>query len=218
MEIDWLTVRNTRSVEERSQAILEMISACTPGDPVFLSDCIVKAGNEGAHVLMELEALETKALVSRTAPMTWKILCLKDEWGKPPKPGSKIVKVAPTGFKRRDGKMVGSEERNVAILDGSYAEKFEIRTEYIVDEKGCIECSFTDAGYFLRRWGVHPKSNRTMITYPETSREPVDYPNGEPGEKRHCHYWRYKEMSKDAYEKLPTRVAEQRTENSHGRK
>lgn len=199
MSIDFLALSQIRDVKTQAQLAREMIAADPDG--IYLSDVLIRAGYEGGVVLIELAKLETTALRSRRKPQTWNIFVLRDQWGNVPGPGDKVIKID----KRPD--LGTSGNRNIAKLDGSYAERYEDRIEYEVDEKGCITCTFTDAGHFLNLWGVHGRTNRTMTTKPEHSEEPCDCPGGG---KKHVWYWRYKEVTAAEYEKLPRRKGEQR--------
>lgn len=91
---------------------------------------------------------------------------------------------------------------NAAMIDGSFSERFEANRRYVVDEKGCIQCRFTDAGYFLQHWGVHFRTNRGMCGKPEISKEPC---KTRTGEMLHVWYWRYAEVDAAQYAKLSPR-------------
>lgn len=203
MEIDWNTLDKKADILRKADYVEEVIAQCTPGNPLFLSDPIVKGGAEGAIVLKALAEHEESDKDALIPPMKWKILVMRDEWGNVPNPGDRVYKVNKINtHKKGTGKTVSARERNLAIMDGSYSKIFEQRTEYIVDEKGCIEAPFTDAGHFLWTRGVHPKSNRPITTYRATSSEPVLAPDGN---MLHIHYWLYKEATPEVYEKLPIR-------------
>ena len=204
MDFDWKLIKNTRSITERTQLVRNTINACKPGENVFLSDCILRAAQEGVFALMELAAQEEKALRNRQTPMLWKILCLKDEWGNIPNPGDKIIKTETVNMKDAEGNFVTSSEVNVALNDGTYGKQFQETTEYIVDEKGCIECSKNDAVYFINRYGVHPRSGKPFSSRKEHSTEPV---LREDGQKMHVWYRRFKEIEPTEYEKLPKRYS-----------
>jgi hypothetical protein len=201
MDMDWAGLAQLQDIVQKTDRAREVIADCKPGEPLFLSTAVVKRDADSSVVLKELAIEEESSLLSRRDPMIWKILVLKDEWGNVPNPGDKVVKVTPKPLKRGDA-VIPIDERNVAMMDGSYKDLYEDRREYIVDEKGCIDCSFTDAVYFLSTRGKHLKSNRPMTTMHEMSTEPVLAPDGN---KLHVHYWLYKEMTKESYEKLPLR-------------
>lgn len=202
MDISWKTVKNADNVMARSAAVKEMIAACKPGQNIYLTDCIVRSAYEGVYVLMELAKLEETALMSGRAPMKWKLLCMLDEWGNVPNPGDKVIKTQSINMKNADGTLVKPVERNIAINDGSYGELFEHKTEYVVDNKGCIECSKTDAVHFLHRYGVHSRTNRAMTTRRATSTEPV---LRRDGQRMYVHYRRFKEVEPKNYEQLADR-------------
>jgi hypothetical protein len=170
-------------------------------DVPYLSDILIRGGGVGQPVLEELEAMESEAIMSRDADslMKWKLKVIRDEWGNPPRPGDKVIKINKLPLNKR-GKSLPPDELNLAMLDGSYAKRFEKHVPYTIDEKGCIECSFTDAGYFLIHHGIHGKTERTMNTKEEHSTEPVDAPNGS---KIHVWYWRFMEVDAEDYKNLP---------------
>ena len=202
MEINWDVLRLAQGTRARSERVSEMLDKCTdPADPIFLSNCIIKAATEAPPVMIEMAAREDERLKARQDPMLWKILVLRDEFGNIPNPGDVVVKVNKKPMKRGT-KPISSKERNMAILDGSYSEKFENRIEYVVDEKGCIECSFTDAVHFLNLWGVHLKTGRTMTTKKEHSTDPCEAPGGR---MLHVHYYRYMEQTRESYNLRPGR-------------
>jgi hypothetical protein len=201
---------NVHDVNELSRRINNLISNCPKDDPIFLSDAILQirsGNNNGAQeVFIALEANE-KAGSWDNKPMTWKILVIRDEWNNIPNPGEKVVKVNKKPFVQADGKPYPPNYLNTAIATGRYAEEFETRKEYIVDEKGCIECPFTDAVHFLNLWGIHPRGGHQITLKPELSSEPVRFidDGSEDGQKLHVWYHRYMEMTKESYAKLPPR-------------
>jgi len=205
MEIDWNGLQKISEIEKKSKMVDEIVAGCEPGDPIYLSDCIVRGGADGAIVLMSLAEQEEFAKSEMLTPMMWRLLVIRDEWDNVPNPGDIVYKVTMKPLKKGSGnatKAISSGARNLAKMDGSYSEQFETRRPYIVDEKGCILCSFTDAGYFLHTRGMHSKSNRPMTTQKSPSAEPVLAPDG----KMHLvHYYLYKEITAEAYEKLPNR-------------
>jgi hypothetical protein len=152
--------------------------------------------------LLSLAHQEQNALTEQRKPMMWRLLVIRDEWGNVPNPGDVVYMVTPRSLKRGE-KLIPVGDRNVAMMDGSYSDTYEHKRPYTVDEKGCISCSFTHAGSFLHTRGMHSKSNRPMTTYKSPSEEPVMAPDG----KMHLiHYYLYKEITKEAYEKLPKRA------------
>ena len=214
MEIDWNGLAKISDIYDKTVMVDGVIAKCEKDDPIFLSDCIVRGGAAGSTVLKSLALQEEKALKERRDPMLWKIYVIRDEWGNVPNPGEPVYKVNKSDLKRGD-KLVSGNEMNVAMMDGSYSEQFEDRRPYEIDEKGCIECSFTDAGSFLQTRGMHAKSNRPMTTYKSPSSEPVKAPDG----KMHLiHYYLYREITKEAYENLPKRAKSNKPKVGHAKK
>ncbi|MCP4548681.1 MAG: hypothetical protein GY835_19665 [bacterium] len=204
MDIDWVALKKEENPIERSKMIQGWINRCTPNDPIFLSDCILRGSSIGLYVLEELAAAENRAIQTRGEPMLWNIFVICDKWGKEPLPGETVFKINKKSLKHANGDIIPPGERNLAIIDGSYEELFEDHRPYVVDDKGCIQCSFTDAGHFLNLWGVHAKTNRAMVPHKKKSPEPVDHPDGG---QQFEYNWLYKEMTKDMYEALPKRKA-----------
>ena len=215
MKLDYDILMGKPDILAKSKYVDEVIAGCEPGDPLFLSDAIVRGGREGSTVLYGLALQEEKALLERKEPMLWKLLVIQDEWGDIPQPGDIVYKVNKKSLKRGK-KLISSNELNVAKMDGSYDKLFEERRPYVVDAKGCIECSFTDAGHFLQTRGKHSVSNRPITTQRDISTERFETPDGR---QRHIHYWLYREITKKEYETLPDRKPEKDKYkgNSNGR-
>lgn len=212
MKINWNELKKIDDPAERSEYIQAIIRSCAPDDPIFLTDCLIRAGAEGVYVLMELATQEKDALMNGSEVMKWKIQVLCDEWGHKPMQGDSTYKINKRSLKR-NGKAIPAHEINTAILDGTYTELFEPKRWYPIDKKGCIECTFTDAAAFINIWGVHPVTKRPCMfnKRKETSGEPLDYDGTRFGVqvkkenlgKKHVHYWRYMEADKERYDGLP---------------
>ena len=198
-KIDPNKYKEIRKQKEQRDFVRSLASSCSAGDPIQLSDLIANKTGWGGSALMYLGTMAQRR-GDVAADMTWKIKVLRDEWGNKLGPGDVVVKRTPRPLIDELGASVKPQEMSVAMLDGSYEEKYIIKTKYEVDEKGCIECGFTDAVYFMHNYGLHEKTGRVLSTKEEHSREPVDAPNGQ---KLHCHYWRFQEVSKKDYEALP---------------
>lgn len=199
LDVNWTTLRSIDNEEEKIKYVRGLIAQCGDHDNIFLSDVILRGGAEGVFVARELENQERTRLMSGRKPMTWKIKVLKDEWGNVPQPGDIVKKKTAKPPKKPNGKYYTSDERNMSMVAGTYEQDFFDVREYEVDEKGCIECSFTDAGYFIKMFGVHARSGRPINTRRELSTEPVKSPNGG---MLHVHYWRYKEVPLEDWSKM----------------
>ena len=195
----------------------DTMNEATTDDPPLLSD-LMAANDAGVMIRMELEEYEkqgTRAPVKKR--FTWKLRVLCDEWGNKLSPGDVVYHKRQKGLsrvdKRDDSKIITPTSNLIrAKMDGSYNEKYVEQIEYVVDEKGCIECGFESAGYFIYNNGVHPISNHGICPKPQKTN--IDF-TGQPrpeignlktapdGQDRHVWNWRYKEVTPEDYEKLP---------------
>jgi hypothetical protein len=208
--IDYARIRAEQDEVARHEVAKEILSTYRPDNPPYLSDIFVNWKNGGQMLLIALEEQEKEEQRKGVAgkPFTWKILIRRDEFGNVPQPGEVVERVEPINRKDRKHHPVRPGDLNAARTDGTFKEKYESRREYIVDPRGCIECSFQDAGYFLFNWGVHHKTNRGICNKPEHSGEPVKTPDGQ---HLHVWYWRYSEVDKGTYAELPERTLEKPT-------
>lgn len=200
MHFDLNQFRSIVDRNEKIDAIKSALYQAPEDDPPYLSDLIV---SDDDAITVALSDMEQEAMRTRRDGLTWRLLVIRDEWGNVPQPGEAIDRIIPINRKTRDGKPVSAKDINRAMVDGSYSKKYEDNRSYTIDEKGCISCSFSDAVYFLKHWGIHGKT-RTGITYhPEHSQEPCIAPNGQ---KLHVWYWRFAEVDNAEYAKLGKRV------------
>jgi hypothetical protein len=198
--IDYIKLHNLLTPAEQREYLVSALRDMTPAD-IKLSDLIVNSAKRAAVLVLlaEKDARDRQAL--RT-PWMWTIQVLRDEWGNIPQPGEKLVRTLPVNRVTEIGP-VGASTLNAAMIDGSYAELYEDRREYEIDKKGCVSVPFEDAMYFLMTHGYNTATRRAICNKPEYSTEPCETP---AGGKLHIHYWRYAEVSPDAYQKLPDRV------------
>ena len=211
MKLNRDNFKNIEDQQTRTMAVQQELAQFAPDDPPYLSDIYVNLDDGGQAALV---GLEQQYATNRANPFVWKILVRRDEWGNVPAPGEKVVRRIPKNRKwvqNNEAKYTSSAQLNSAKVDGSYSDTFEEVREFEVDDKGCISCTFDDAGYFLFNWGVHHKTGRGMCSKPEYSTEPVAAPNGN---KLHVHYWRYSEVDVDDYQQLPQR--EKKTRKKRG--
>jgi hypothetical protein len=200
--------------DERFRLALDELSKFDPDDPPPLSDVYLNLNEGGQIILIALEHLDRQNNRVGGRPFTWTIQVKRDEWGNVPQPGDVVERVIPINRKDRKHHPVSAREMNAAIVDGSFSERFERRIPYVVDNKGCIRCTYVDAGYFLFNWGVHYKTGFGICGKSEYSEEPVKTPGGQ---HLHVHYWRYAEAPKEFYDKLPERKIEPETQVKRGR-
>lgn len=165
-------------------------------DPPFLSNLLIHAGDSPAvNQIFEL-------LASGEYSFKWRIKVLRDEWGQPRYPGESIERTIPINRMKRDKELVTPRVLSKAKRDGSYQRKYIRIRKYKIDQKGCFECGFDDAVYFLNNWGYNKKTNTSVTSKPEHSWEPVDMRDPTKGQKKHIRYWRYAEMDRMDYANL----------------
>jgi len=203
MTINFDAIRLAHDDISKMNAAEAELARFSPDDPPCLTDIYLNLNNGGQELLIALERREKEDL-DGGKPFLWHILAKVDEWGNVPQPGEAVTRTKPANMKTLKHSPVRSDELNSAIVDGSFAERYEKRRNYAVDSKGCIKCSFTDAGYFLFNWGVHYKTGRPLMAKAPHSTEPHKAPNGD---MLHLHYYRYAEVPAAEYPKLPDRVA-----------
>ncbi len=187
------------------------LDSCTADNPPFLSDLIANPDTGGIAVSIALEARLLEMGRSGQDIFKWKIQVLCDEWGNKPQPGDFVTVKHQKNIYKKPGKPTPGHEMNRAKIDGSFEKKFRNVVKYEVDKKGCISVGRDDATYFIQAYGVHPDTNFAMPhgkpqntigrdRQQELSQRPQNTPSGD---MMHVWYWRYKEIEKDAYEKLP---------------
>jgi hypothetical protein len=189
-------IENEWDEDKRDDIIRDILNNASPDDPPFLSNILVHADENWAVHLMEV-------LSSGDYQFTWRIQSLRNEWGEQLKPGQSVVREIPINRVKRDGDLVTPRVLSRAKKDGSYDRRYERKKEFKLDSKCCFECKYGDAVYFLNNWGYNKKTNTAVTKKPEYSYEPADLRDPSKGMKKHVRYWRYAEMDKDDYAKLP---------------
>jgi len=201
-------VENIEDEDLRNDKIIEMLNEMDQEDPPFLSNILIHSQENAAVHLMEI-------LADGQFPFVWKLQFLRDEWGRTVgaeydernrvgyKPGDSIYREIPINRVKRNGDLVLPMELSIAKKDGSYERKYERKKQFKLDAKGCFECEFDDAVYFLYNWGYNKKTKTAVTKKSEYSREPVDLRDPSKGMKIHLHYWRFAEMDLASYKALP---------------
>lgn len=217
MRPDFVKIRQlARSADDLNEYIDDFLDhKCSPDDPPYLSDIMIASGQGGQPLL---EALSERYEKGRDLPASkrffWKLQVLRDEWGNPPRPGDVVKLRIAKKLRHREGKPLATNEIMIDVQSGEFDRKWNDYHEYSVDERGCISVEFNDAGNLLRQFGVHGKSGRRISIHPEEhSGDPALCPDGQ---KRHVWYWRYREVDKEDYAKLP--LLEQKSEPKRGYK
>ncbi|MFA5377724.1 MAG: hypothetical protein WC455_18380 [Dehalococcoidia bacterium] len=184
----------------RFQFVERELAKLQKNDPPFISDCIIRADSFGGYVLKVLSEDELKCLTARIPGFRWRIRAHRTEWGSVPKPGEYVIRTFPINRKNRDEQPVSADVINTSISDGSYRERFEMEKKFLIDDKGCIECGYDDAAFFLINNGMHSKTKTAICRHPEHSTEPCKSPSGQ---MLHVWYWRYSEIDEKDYANLP---------------
>ena len=197
-------ITNCRTSGELKQKVNEILSAASPDDPIYLSDCIANMDQGGIHIFMGLESQVQEEFESGSPRTMWKLFVRCHEFGETPNPGD-VVKLKRQKSLMRDGKPIPGGEQRAAKMDGTYEQKFLRVIPHVIDEKGCITCTFENAVYFLTQYGVHGKSGGQMCRKPEMAardNEGKATSRDDNGHPRTAHYWRYHEVDKHDYSQL----------------
>lgn len=191
MKFDFDLIRNLEDKKLRAERIAEFLSKCTPDDPPLLSDLLVEAGRYGGAVLRAIAAREkANATYNHESLFRFKIQAIKDEYGKPYKPGDYVE------YKTRKPSTLKDNPTDVdnAKRVGNFVEKYMDVHKYEVAEDGSITCGFEVAGYFLMNYGRHAVTNVPLTRKVEMSKNvSKEIKNGKTT-FRHIWYWRFREM------------------------
>lgn len=172
----------------------------TPKDPPYLTDILLQWKNGGLFVLEALAKWDKR--YNRTEKeMLWTLRVTRDDWGNPAHEGMIVKRKIHRERKTPDGSMVGSNDLTIDRQRGVYDQKWTDTREFKLDKKGCFKCTYHDAVYFLRTYGINERSG-TPISYHTTPHtgDPVKAPNGD---MIHVWYHRYSEVDNEMYQALP---------------
>jgi len=200
-DIDYNQLTNCRTQAGLAEMSSEIVGQFPKDQPPCLAELILNLKKGSQHILIELGRLLERRNTPDAQRYKWRLLVLKDEWGQPPVPGEKVIRKISLPLKDAAGPPISSHDISVDVANGTYDKKYKETVEFEIDEKGCITCEFDHAMAFISTWGVHPVTRINVGRHAqEFSTEPVDCPLGG---KRHVHYWRYKEVTPEEYERLP---------------
>jgi hypothetical protein len=197
MKIDYAKIAQQPTVAARKKTALEEIKRV---DYVCMTDAMMETNRGGQFIMQLCGESEKETLLRGQVPRKYKIRAIKDEWGNLYYPGDVIKRRIEKPKRDIDGNKYTNRALKQMRTSGEYEEMFVYYNEYTVDEKGCIEAMFEDAGYFLGNYGVHYETNFAICGRKEFTRDPCKAPDGQ---KLHIHYWRFKEMPPEVYETLP---------------
>jgi len=170
---------------------------------VSLTDAIAHM-NYGGTLVMEA--------MSKEPSRKFKVQVLCDVWGNPPVPGEIVTRKIKKKLVDRAGRKLRSNAVNAMKRQGSFEKRYIEKREFVIDEKGCIECGYEDAGWLLSTHGIHYESREGLGGHRELSSGPSKAPDGS---LRHIHYWRYAEAPPWVYDKLPN-LTETKTKTKRG--
>jgi hypothetical protein len=191
---------------EVAEALIdEIISGCDLDDPPYLSD--VLAHPKGGPLVQIRLGMEANSRSGKR--FRWKIKVLCNEYGEPPKVGDTVTRTIREPRQiysnLNEHTLISTGDMNTATTAG-YGSDYHTVIPFLVDEKGCIECEFDDAVYFLHGYGVHGRTNRVLNGQraKRVTDEPAKMKSGPyKGQFKHIHYWRYQEVDQEQYEALP---------------
>ena len=190
------------SPEALKQKLDEIIREHDETDPPYLSDIL--ANPIGGQLLQVKLGNDAQSRGGKR--FRWIIKALCDEYGRPLKPGDKVsrkVREADQLYSDvEEHTLWTSQQMNASMASGTFEQDFETKLEFELDDRGCFECGFDDAVYFLWCYGTHGKSKRFLN--PQRSLGVSTEPElcGEGNTRRHVHYWRYTEVDNEQYEAL----------------
>ena len=190
--INYAYIVAPRTVDARLSALDQEIERV---EHVLLTDAITHMEYGGALVL------ETLAKEQVHKNIRWKIRVVKDEWGNAPKPGDVVTRRIQRKLVDRAGRKLRSNAVNAMKRQGGFEKRYIDKREFVVDDKGCIDCGYEDAAWLLSTHGIHYKTNEGLGGHREHSTSPKEAPNGQ---MLHRHHWRYSEAPPWVYNELPT--------------
>lgn len=166
---------------------------------VSLTDVYTNLSNGGYMMLSFLDRQEKEGFRTRSE-YRWKLRAICDEWGNEYKPGDVIVRKIQRPLTDEAGRKYRANAINDFRRRGVFEQKFIEKREFVVDEKGCIDCSYEDAAWFISEYGVSYKDpTQALCGRREETRDECRAPDGS---MRKIKYWRFYEVPPDIYETL----------------
>jgi hypothetical protein len=166
---------------------------------VCLTDAISHPDQCGNLVLVWLEDNERSFGTEPKQRFKIKVRC--DAWGDKPNPGDIVERKIMKPLTDRSGNLLRNNVINDMRRRGTFEKQFIEVRKFEVDEKGCIDCGYNDAVFFLTEFGVHFETHAAICGRREVGGSPSKCPDGG---MKHVRYWRYEEVPPNVYDKLPS--------------
>lgn len=186
-------VRNPLHIDAKVNEVIQ--KADVENDPIYISDILIaeKYGNYVmSPVVEELRKDPSKK---------YKLKVIEGKYREKIYPGDTVVRRHKKPLYIRPGIPIPAKDQNTAMRLGKWEEKFERHEKFVVDAKGCIDCSADDAWYFLTKFGIHGKSRAEISPHPEFSAEPMRNPAN--NQMQIVRYWRFEELDAAEYAAAP---------------
>lgn len=196
--INYPVLAQIRNGSQRAEALEQEIAKC---DYLCLTDCFANPELGGPLTLQWLDE-EAKRDAPSGRMRKFRIRVLRDEWGNQPPDITSVERVITLPLITRDGKQLSSRVLNDMRRRGDFERRYIVRRKYDLDEKGCFEAGYEDAGWFLSTYGIHFDSKIALPTNGrrELSASPCRAPDGS---MKYIWYWRYEEAPPWVYDELP---------------
>lgn len=199
-KINFSEITTAGSFGALQQKLDEIMSRCTPDDPIYLSDVLANVERGGQHILERLaERTKDDAYLPDNQRIRWHLEVIRDEFGDKPKPGDKVRLTYNRKPVDAADNPVPGWVMNAAKRDGTFEQRFQRHVEYVVDDAGCINVFFDDAVFQLINFGIHGKSGAPLCRPQMTTKNPVKRSDGS---LKHVWYWRYREVDADEHKRL----------------
>jgi hypothetical protein len=198
--INYSMLANIKHGGQRLEALDAEIKKC---EYLCLTDALSHPDLGGPLVLQFLDD-EARRMAPARQMRLFRIHVLRDEWGNEPPAFMTVSRDIELPPKTRDDRLISNRALNDMRRRGTYNGKYVITRKYELDDRGCFECGYEDAGYFLSEFGVSFESNPKMALAANGRRELSGGPCKAPdGTLKHVWYWRYEEAPPWYYVNLP---------------
>lgn len=194
--VDYSKIIARRTADDKIKTLRAEIDRV---NEILLTDAIVNMDRGGALMMKWLEEDEQRGMRAGT-PRRWKLRVLRNEWGVEPPELKFIERRVMLPLKDEAGRVLRSRIINDMKRRGDFDRNFIETRKFAVDDKGCIECTFDDAGWFLQEFGKHFETGIAICGRRELSGGPCKAPDGS---MKHVWYWRFEEAPSWVYDKLP---------------